>query len=198
MSRTKRTERDIDRKKKEAEQKNRDTVLLLISMGFILGGILGAIVEKRLSTEDYLVRFFQAAAQSTLQPTLWRELWVAFRWPAAVMVLSFLPVAGAAIPALFCVRSFFLSYGIAALVADAGLKGICYAGLLFGPVCLLAVPVFFVLGSEGLLRKALVERGSKKLLLKGVCCLPVLLLCVFLDWTVTPVLLTSFLQIFSA
>lgn len=198
MNRTKRKEPVTDRKKKDAERKNRDMALLLISIGFLVGGILGCFAESKLSVDASLVRFFQETAKGMIKPSLGRELWIVFRWPVIILALSFLPAAGWLIPAAFCVRGFFLSYGIAALVTNGGISGACCAGLLYGPVSVLTVPVLFILGTEGLLRKAETGLKSRKLLLKAIGCLPILFLCVFLDQNAVPMLLTSFLQTIAA
>ena len=44
MKIAKKAERALDRKK-ETEQKNRDTVLLILSVGFLVGGVLGCLLE---------------------------------------------------------------------------------------------------------------------------------------------------------
>ena len=115
MKIAKKAERALDRKK-ETEQKNRDTVLLILSVGFLAGGVLGCLLEGKLSTEHYIGQFFQQAAQMSIAPSLWREVWIVFRWPVAVILLSQLPLAGVTIPVVFFLRGFFLSYGIVALM----------------------------------------------------------------------------------
>lgn len=90
MKIAKKAERALDRKK-ETEQKNRDTVLLILSVGFLVGGVLGCLLEGKLSTEHYIGQFFQQAAQMSIAPSLWREVWIVFRWPVAVILVE--PVA---------------------------------------------------------------------------------------------------------
>ena len=75
MKIAKKAERALDRKK-ETEQKNRDTVLLILSVGFLAGGVLGCLLEGKLSTEHYIGQFFQQAAQMSIAPSLWREVWI--------------------------------------------------------------------------------------------------------------------------
>ena len=133
MKIAKKAERALDRKK-ETEQKNRDTVLLILSVGFLVGGVLGCLLEGKLSTEHYIGQFFQQAAQMSIAPSLWREVWIVFRWPVAVILLSQLPLAGVTIPVVFFLRGFFLSYGIVALMEGMGLSGVLCAGL-GQPVC---------------------------------------------------------------
>ena len=177
MKIAKKAERALDRKK-ETEQKNRDTVLLILSVGFLVGGVLGCLLEGKLSTEHYIGQFFQQAAQMSIAPSLWREVWIVFRWPVAVILLSQLPLAGVTIPVVFFLRGFFLSYGIVALMEGMGLSGVLCAGVVFGPTCLLAesqpkgIPFFR----------------------RMVASLLVLALCVFLDQAVVPKLLGILLK----
>ena len=182
----------------EAEEKeaikNDDTVLLILSVGFLVGGVLGCLLEGKLSTEHYIGQFFQQAAQMSIAPSLWREVWIVFRWPVAVILLSQLPLAGVTIPVVFFLRGFFLSYGIVALMEGMGLSGVLCAGVVFGPTCLLAVPVLFVLGTTGLLRKAESQPKGIPFFRRMVASLLVLALCVFLDQAVVPKLLGILLK----
>lgn len=124
------------RRKKEAADKNRDTVLLILSVGFLMGGILGCLLEGKLSGGNLLSPFFQQAAQGAIVPSLWRELWTVFRWPMAAVALSLLPMAGFTVPGLFFLRGFFLSYGIVALREGVGIVGVlCAVSCLAQPVC---------------------------------------------------------------
>ena len=93
MKIAKKAERALDRKK-ETEQKNRDTVLLILSVGFLVGGVLGCLLEGKLSTEHYIGQFFQQAAQMSIAPSLWREVWIVFRWPVAVILFPPLSAGG--------------------------------------------------------------------------------------------------------
>ena len=53
----------------EAEEKNRDTVLLILSIGFLAGGILGCLLEKSLSDTAFSsAAFFQWAAPRAARP----------------------------------------------------------------------------------------------------------------------------------
>lgn len=193
MKIAKKAERALDRKK-ETEQKNRDTVLLILSVGFLVGGVLGCLLEKL--TDIMLCGQFslQQAAQMSIAPSLWREVWIVFRWPVAVILLSQLPLAGVTIPVVFFLRGFFLSYGIVALMEGMGLSGVLCAGVVFGPTCLLAVPVLFVLGTTGLLRKAESQPKGIPFFRRMVASLLVLALCVFLDQAVVPKLLGILLK----
>lgn len=195
MKKTKK--RDLLKTKPE-ELKHRDTVLLMISVGFLCGAILGGLAEGKLPTDPYILRFLQDHGQETLTPALWRELWVTFRWPIAVIILSLLPFVGVTIPTLFFLRGFLLSYGIVSLAAGSSFQGMLWAGLIFGPTCILTIPVMFILGTECLLKKARPDKGAKKFPLRLLLCVPALVLCVFLNQTVVPPVLHFFLQALTA
>ena len=181
-------ERMAEQKK---EAKYRDTVLMILSVSFLLGGILGCLLEGRIPAGAYTSQFLAQATQSAVAPSLWRELWTVFRWPVAVVILGFLPLAGVTVPVLFFLRGLFLAYGIVALMGGLDNAGLLWAGIVFGPTSLLAVPAFFVLGTAELLGKA---AGQEKRLRFAMACLPVLLLCVCLDRAVTPRLLHFLLK----
>lgn len=188
--------RDLAKTKPEG-QKQRDAVLLMISVGFLCGAVLGGLAEGKLPSGTYILDFLQANAREVVMPALWRELWVIFRWPAAVIGLSFLPFVGLTMPVLFFLRGFLLSYGIIAFATGSGVQGMLWAGLLFGPTCVLTIPVMFVLGTECLLKKTGSEKAAKAFPLRLLICVPVLALCVFLNRAVVPPVLHFFLQALS-
>lgn len=183
-------------KKTEVQRKRRDTVLLLLSAAFLIGGAAGGLLASRLSPALYLTSFWDTAAQGVIQPSLWRELWVVFRWPMAAAALALLPLAGVTLPVLFFLRGLFLAYGAAALLGGFTGSEILCAALVLGPGGLLTVPALFLFGTAGLLRRSQGSWGSgiRPLLLA----LPALVLCVVLDQMVVPKLLTVLLKGFSA
>ena len=88
---------------------------------------------------------------------------------------------------------FSAGYVVQIVARGVASHGFLWAGVLFGPTCLLAVPIFFVIGYLGLLRAAAQTPGRAQLLLgSAVCCGP-LALCIFLDRTVVLNLLDSLL-----
>ena len=120
-------------KKTEVQRKRRDTVLLLLSAAFLIGGAAGGLLASRLSPALYLTSFWDTAAQGVIQPSLWRELWVVFRWPMAAAALALLPLAGVTLPVLFFLRGLFLAYGAAALLGGFTGSEILCAALVVGP-----------------------------------------------------------------
>ena len=177
---------------KESQKKARDTVLLFLSVGFLLGSVLGCVLAGRLSPEPYLLGFLQDAAKEAIHPSVGRVCWLVFRWPAAVLLLRCLPFAGFSIPALFFLRGCALSYSIAALTS--GSNGLLYAAVLFGPTCLLAVPALFLLGEAILLRKAEPEGEKQSLLRRGLLCAVLFVLSAAAEYQVLPALLLVLLK----
>ena len=96
-------------RRQEANNQQRDTVLLLLSAAFLFGAIMGCLLEGKLPASPYMASFWGQATQGTILPPLWRELWLVFRWPIAVVVLAMLPLAGVTLPILFFLRGLFLS-----------------------------------------------------------------------------------------
>ena len=177
--------------RENAEQKERNAVLILLAVSFLVGGLVGCFLGTKLSSSQAVSAFLEAAKQQAIQPALWREIWVIFRWPAAAVLLSVLPQVGLTIPALLFLRGFLLAYGITSLVLNASAAWCAF--LLFGPTCLLTLPVLFVLAEEALLQKTRQTRKRFNLTLRTLFCLPVLVLCVFLDQVALPPLLTWYL-----
>lgn len=164
----------------KGESRHHNTALLLISAAFLAGGILGWMTEGKLPSSQYVQGFLEYIKQNSFTDGTWRECWSVFRWPILVILFSRLPMAGLAIPGLLCLRGFLLSYSIAAFMEE----GVLHTLLLFGPTCVLTLPVLFLLSTEILLRKAGESVG-----MKPAVCLLALCLCIVIDLTVTPMLL---------
>lgn len=184
-----RTARSSDR-----QERQRDVILCILMVAFLSGAVLGGILESRSGTEAYILRFLQENTQESMTPSFWREAWITLRWPVGALLLAVLPCSILTIPGLLFLRGFLLAYGITAVSLGAGTAGILCAALIFGPACLLTVPVLFVLGASGLLRKV-EHRGLT--VEQGGLCLGVLALCILLDQAVVPSALTQFLSLVS-
>ena len=169
--------------KPETQKKGRDTVLLVLVTAFLIGAAGGCVLAGKLAPNN-LEMLLRQVLESKTHPALWRELWAIFRWPMAAVVLGLLPMAGLTLPGLFFLRGVFLGYAVQVVAKGITSHGFLWAGVLFGPTCLLAVPAFFVLGCLGLLRTAAQTSGRAKLLLGGAICCGPLALCVLLDQTV--------------
>ncbi|WP_320610701.1 hypothetical protein [Evtepia sp.] len=147
-------------------------LLLLLMAALILGGAIpetaaGLGMNLYAGCCAWLGGRFAVQA-GAVHPSVGRVCWLVFRWPATLLLFRWLPFAGVSIPVLFFLRGCSLSYSIAALASIP--SGLLYAGVLFGPSCLLAVPAFFLLGSEILLRKASTEGETQSLLRRGLLC----------------------------
>ena len=183
-------------RRQEANNQQRDTVLLLLSAAFLFGAIMGCLLEGKLPASPYIASFWSHATQGTILPPLWRELWLVFRWPIAVVVLAMLPLAGVTLPILFFLRGLFLSYGLVALIGSTSGAEILCTMEIQGHTCLLTITILFVLGTSGILRRTASSPSSRSR--RAQCSVSGLVLCVFLDQAVVPQLLTVLLKGFTA
>lgn len=174
--------------------RQRDVILCILLAAFLAGAVLGGVLESKSGAEAYILRFLQENTEKSITPAFWREAWITLRWPVGVLLLTVLPCSILTIPGLFFLRGFLLSYGITAVSLGAGTAGVVCSALVFGPACLLTVPVLFVLGASSLLRKG-EHRGLT--VEQGGLCLGALALCIVLDQAVVPSALTQFLSLVS-
>jgi len=170
--------------RRKGEGKAGSTALLMISCGFLLGGILGWLLESNLSSGAYVRGFLDAMKDGAITPEIPRVLWSICRWPLLVMVAGIFPMAGLGIPAVLCLRGFLLSYSISAFLEVSAKDAV----VLFGPVCLLTLPVLFLMAEDILLRKAGEPTERKPAVV--LACLLALVLCAVLELTVVPIFLT--------
>ena len=171
--------------------RDRDAALLLLSVSFLLGAAAGILLERLLPGEGYGARFWQAAGEGFSAPPLWLEVWAACRWPAALLLLSVLPLRGGTVPTLFFLRGTLLSYCLLSLAGGGSLRELAGTAAALGPACLLTVPVLFLMGTECLLLAAGEERGRRRLWGKTALCLPLLALAVLTGQALVPALLTA-------
>jgi len=130
--------------------------LVVLGSVFALGGLLGCLMASWVGGDgsaglaDYIRSFLQAAQEEyTEPPAVLPLLWEQARYPLAVIVLGFTALGAVAIPLLFGLRSFFLSFAISAFVRMFGGDGIVLSLILFGLSGVVSVPVLFVLGAQG-------------------------------------------------
>lgn len=170
-------------------------ILLLLSVCFLLGGIAGCLLEETFPADAVTDHFLAVAVQGYHTPSLWREIVSLLKWPVLAIILAHVPLTGVTIPALFALRGTILSYGISAFVVGNGLEGGLASGALFGPICLLSLPLFFLLGAEALMRQIGAEAPPRKkwIAAAGLCAL-LLLFCCMIDRHVTPVFLSALLM----
>lgn len=176
------------------QDRQRDVILCILLAAFLSGAVLGGVLESKSEAEAYILRFLQENTEQSMTPAFWREAWITLRWPVGVLLLAVLPCSILTIPGLFFLRGFLLAYGITAVSLGAGTAGVVCSALVFGPACLLTVPVLFVLGASRLWRKG-EHRGLT--VEQGGLCLGALALCMILDQAVVPSALTQFLGLVS-
>lgn len=187
LHRGKRTVKSSDR-----QLRQRDLILWILTLSFLLGAVLGGILAGKLGAEGYALRFLKDSMEGIVKPSFWREAWITLRWPVGVLLLRILPCSILTIPGLFFLRGFFLSYGITALSLGLGAIGTLCAALVYGALCLLTVPVMFVLGTAGLAGK---ESRSWLSPEQAGLCLGALALSILLGQTVVPLALSCFLRL---
>ena len=168
---------------RKGESRHRNTALVLISVVFLLGGILGYIAQDKVLASTYVHLFLNKVGEKTIHPAFGQEIWNIFRWPGALLILRAFSLGGILIPIVVFLRGFLLSFGISAFATES----LRTAVLLFGPTCVLTLPVLFILSTEILLRRIGEQRELKPAVV--LACLLALCLCVVIDLAVVPLLL---------
>ena len=143
-----------------------------------------------------------------MSPGIWSVIWELCRWPVLVLLLGFTALGAVAIPVVFCVRGFLLSYALASFVRVFGSTGIFAAFAVFGMAALVSVPVLFCMGAfafSSSLRLAAGVLGNRQAglfprekLLGLIPCGVLLLLAVFVQWSVMPQLLLAVSKLLTA
>ena len=169
--------------------------------GCMFAGLLGADTQTRLL--DYFGSYFTALRDSgAIRPSLLSTLWEVVRWPLLAFLLGFTALGVVGLPALFCVRSFLLSYAVAVLVRLYGVMGLLTALAVFGVSGFLVLPALFTLGmdafrSAGSMAVKLLGDSRQAFppgrgrLLRAGCCGVLLSAAVALQLQLTPVLLSA-------
>lgn len=188
--------------------------LTVCGICFFLGGLAGCILASYISGSgsecliDYLQDFLSEAREETLPaPALFPLICEVARWPLLTILLGFTALGVLALPLLFIVRGFLLSFSIASFVRVFGTAGSLLSFLIFGVSGSLALPVLFVLGvqsltaSSHLAGRAFGERketcyGKSYWFHCGLCACA-LFLCVLLEYFVVPVLVTDLAGVLS-
>lgn len=182
---------------------------------FVGAGVAGCLAvsvagEDGVDTLSAFLRDYLAVLEdgSAVSPSIWSVIWELCRWPALVLLLGFTALGAVAIPAVFCVRGFLLSYALASFVRVFGVTGIFAAFAVFGMAALVSVPVLFCMGAFAFpssLRLAAGVLGSrqpglfpKERLFGLIPCGGLLLLAVFVQWSVMPQLLLAAAKLLTA
>ena len=131
--------------------------LVVVSAAFALGGVLGCGLAAQVGggggdmLHAYVTGYLTAArAGEAAPPHMLSVVWSTIRWPVFAVLMGFTGLGLLGIPVLFSIRGFLLSFAITSFVRMFGGVGGVLAFLTFGVTGLVAIPVLFVLGVQGL------------------------------------------------
>jgi len=198
-------------------QDQNNTALILLSVGFTLGGLFGCMLatsvsgDGSLAISTYIHGFVAALRDGSLHmPGTISAAWSVLRWPLFTILLSFSVFGVIGIPILFFIRGFLYSFCISSFVQVLGTTGLLLAFLLVGLESLLSIPVLFIFGIQGIIHAA----GSKGQRSKGkrprpftespavavrnAVCTCVLLFCTVWEILFVPMLLSGAKPLFPA
>lgn len=184
--------------------------LLPLTISFLAGTIAGCLLAGGVARAEngalaaYIEGYLSAARGGALTvPSALSILWDTLRWPLLTWVMAFTALGLIGIPLLFAARGFLLAFAVASFVRVLGGAGSILAFLLFGLTGLFTIPVLFVLGAQGLAacrvlggrllggkRRPAAPYNRAYFFRCGIC-LAVLLLCVCLEQTMLPALLSA-------
>lgn len=187
-----------------------NAALILISGGFLLGGIFGCVMAASVSgsgslaLSSYIQDFLSAVrSNAAAGPGLISAGWAVLRWPLLVMLLSCSTLGILGIPAVFFLRGFLFTFCISAFVQVLGVSGLLFALVLLGVESFLSIPVLFLLGSHALLRAAgtkerrgkartgkILPQTPKSIFRYAVCAL-LLFFCMIWEAILLPMLLSN-------
>ena len=179
---------------------------LILSACFVAAALLGCLMAQQAgegsmeALECYLLDYLSMYREiGGVSPSLWTVIWELCRWPVFIFILGFTALGAMAIPAIFCIRGFLLSYAVAVFLRVFGRVGAGAALAAFGVPVLGILPAMFLLGRwafPSAVRLALGALGEGHMSLLAVRSLHVLLpggailgVAVFLQWSVMPQLL---------
>lgn len=187
--------------------------LVVTAAFFVLGGLMGSFLALWAAGDGieamagYLNAFLEAAQEGALrEPALLELVWRALRWPLAAFLLGFTALGVFCVPILTGLRSFYLSFSVAAFAQAYGSNGLVTAFLLLGVPALAYVPAFFLLATQSFSTAcALAERaagqGRRELpyhrehFFRCGMCAAAVCLGIFLERYIVPALVTSWAEI---
>lgn len=181
---------------------------------FALALLVGCVLALQTDGESvqaldrYLRHYLSEAHENGgLSPSLWTVIWELCRWPLCVFLLGFTSLGAVAIPALFCVRGFLLSYAISSFLHIFGRDGMGAALAVFGISAFLVVPVLFLMASWSFpsavhLATSVWREQPRCLPLRGGfhtlgCAILLLFAGILLQWSVMPPLLSMLSNVLS-
>ena len=171
------------------------SVHLFLALFFALGTLFGCLwaFVLRASMGETLSRLLDSVlpAAAAGPVSAFSVLCELLRWPLLLFLFSLAPCARPAVPALFFLRGFFLSFAVSALTAAYGAAGLFAAGILFGLSAVCSVPALFLLG------ECLYPRTAPLRIPPGTAILTagLILFSFFLEHTAIPALLDPLLKL---
>jgi len=173
-------------------------LLFVFFAGVISGFFLAFWGVSNDELGQYLVNYFKYSAVTSSKATLFSAVLDCIGWPLAAFLLSLLPVGAVAIPTIFAVRGFLLSYTVTMLSFYVPGKGIIICCALFAATIILVVPTLFLWGYEGA-RASSIRKSSSSVAGSDFCFrievlligIGALLIAVAVQWAVTPLLFHS-------
>lgn len=183
-----------------------DAGLLISAAAFTLGSAVACVCAKYVtgdglsSLSGYVLNYVEALkAGSFVRPGFFSVMFDVLKYAALIFAVgfSFLGVAG--VPIVLALRGFFLCFTISAFVIAFGYPGFAIAVAVFGLPTLITLPCLFALASRsfssaGILLNSVRDKPSgggrrafdRAFFLNALVCLGFLLLAVFLEYFVTP------------
>ena len=201
-------------KKSDMSSNGMTAALMIMAVLFFVGGVAGCLLAGRAGGEGeaalngYLDGFLNVTVSGEMtKPSFFVLLWKAVRWPLFVFLCGFTPIGLIAIPVLFLVRSFLLSFSISSFFHVLGAKGLLFAFSVFGISGLVHIPILFVFGIQGFLNAGSVigritgetrhypSLNRSDLILYFVCFL-ILIFCSLLEFSLGVSILKTAAEIF--
>lgn len=124
--------------------------LLLLSLFFLAGVILGQVLAGRISEElaQELVEYLRlyVALEGECSPwTVLSALVLYFRYPLLAVLLGFASLGVALLPCITVAFGFFLSFSVCCFTAAFGEGGVVLALAILGLRCVVTLPCYFLL-----------------------------------------------------
>jgi hypothetical protein len=177
--------------------------LMVVSVSFTIGIFAGCLLAAQVggggtdSLTVYLKNYLVAVESGKSEaPSVLPLIWEVFRWPILAVFLGLTPLGIVAIPALFLLRGFLLSFSIGSLYRMLAAKGLLLAFYISGISGFIIIPVLFLLGVQSMMAARMLSgRGNpygKRYFVRLGICAVALIVCVILErFVVPPLLLVS-------